>query len=66
MVSILLYNVHQFILVRSDPVPRRGDLVSIETYFQRDSRIAFERNWIIKNAATGQQLGVATRCRFRP
>lgn len=47
------------------PINCRGDLVSIETYFQRDSRIAFERNWIIKNAATGVQLGVATRCEPR-
>lgn len=39
----------------------RGDLVSIKTWFQRDGRIAFERNWEIKNAATGERLGTATR-----
>ena len=41
---------------------RRGDLVSIKTWFQRDGRIAFERNWVIRNASTGDQLGSATRC----
>jgi hypothetical protein len=40
----------------------RGDLVSIETWFQKDSRISFERNWDIRDVKSGRRLGMATRC----
>ena len=40
----------------------RGDIVRIETYFSADGRIAARREWTIKNALTGEQLGRATRC----
>jgi hypothetical protein len=39
----------------------RGDLVSIETWFQKDSRISFERNWDIRDVKSGRRLGMATR-----
>lgn len=43
----------------------RGDLVSIETWFQKDSRISFERNWDIRDVKSGRRLGRATRCVHR-
>ena len=39
----------------------RGDIVTIETYFSADGRIAARREWSIKNAQTGELLGRATR-----
>lgn len=39
----------------------RGDIVSIETYFSEEGRLAARRDWRILNAATGEVLGMATR-----
>ena len=39
----------------------RGDLVSIETWFQSQGRMAAARNWIIRKAKTGQVIGRGTR-----
>lgn len=36
--------------------------MSIETWFQKDSRISFERNWDIRDVKSGRRLGMATRC----
>ena len=48
---------------RSDdrPVRRRGDEIEIETWFQEEGRLAACRNWLIRDTATGQQLGRGTR-----
>ena len=40
----------------------RGDEVEIETWFQAEGRIAACRNWLIRDKASGQQLGQGTRC----
>lgn len=36
--------------------------MSIRTWFQKDSRISFERNWDIRDVKSGRRLGMATRC----
>jgi fatty acyl-ACP thioesterase A len=46
--------------MRMDAYPQWGDLVSIETWFQKDSRISFERNWDIRDVKSGRRLGMAT------
>ena len=48
-----------------DMLPR-GDEVEIETWFQAEGRIAACRNWLIRDKASGQQLGQGTRCVARP
>lgn len=60
MVENHLIFVTTRIQLRMKSYPKWGDLVSIKTWFQRDGRIAFERNWVIRNASTGDQLGSAT------
>ena len=35
--------------------------MEIETWFQEEGRIAACRNWLIRDAASGQQLGQGTR-----
>ena len=40
----------------------RGDEVEIETWFQAEGRIGACRNWLIRDKASGQQLGQGTRC----
>jgi hypothetical protein len=44
------------------PIPPRGDLVRLETYFAEDGRLTTRRDWHITDAATGAHLGAATRC----
>ena len=39
----------------------RGDEVEIETWFQAEGRIAACRNWLIRDKASGRQLGQGTR-----
>lgn len=60
MVENHLIFVTTRIQIRMDAYPQWGDLVSIETWFQRDGRIAFERNWLVRDALSGRQLGTAT------
>lgn len=60
MVENHLIFVATRIQMRMTTYPKWGDLVSIKTWFQRDGRIAFERNWELQNAATGEALGCAT------
>mmetsp|Transcript_20653 Transcript_20653/g.62236 ORF Transcript_20653/g.62236 Transcript_20653/m.62236 type:complete len:374 (-) Transcript_20653:315-1436(-) len=60
MVENHLIFVTTRIQMRMKSYPKWGDLVSIKTWFQRDGRIAFTRNWVIRNASTGEQLGAAT------
>lgn len=39
----------------------RGDVVTVETYFTEEGRLAFRRDWRMINKATGKVLGVGTR-----
>jgi len=41
--------------------PCRGDLVSIETWFQPEGRMCACRNWIVRDATTMQEIGRGTR-----
>ncbi len=40
----------------------RGDLVSIETWFQPEGRMCACRNWIVRDASTMKEIGRGTRC----
>jgi len=40
---------------------RRGDVVRIETWFHPDGRIGAARNWVMRNAETGEVFGRSTR-----
>lgn len=40
----------------------RSDVVEIETWCQGEGRIGTRRDWILKDHATGQVIGRATRC----
>lgn len=51
----LITNLHNFIWCRSD-------VVEIETWCQGEGRIGTRRDWILKDYATGQVIGRATRC----
>lgn len=42
----------------------RSDVVEIETWCQGEGRIGTRRDWILKDYATGQVIGRATRCIF--
>jgi fatty acyl-ACP thioesterase A len=50
----------EFILIHMG-VWNRSDVVEIETWCQGDGRIGTRRDWIIKDCATGQVIGRATR-----
>ena len=39
----------------------RGDVVRIETWFHPDGRIGAARNWVMRNADTGEVFGRSTR-----
>ncbi len=36
-------------------------MVEVETWFQEEGRVAACRNWLIRDATSGRQLGRATR-----
>lgn len=38
----------------------RGDVVQIDTWFQEDGKLAAQRDWSVKDKATGRVLGRAT------
>ena len=40
----------------------RSDVIEIETWCQGEGRIGTRRDWILKDHATGQVIGRATRC----
>jgi hypothetical protein len=40
----------------------RGDVVRIETWFQPEGRIGAARNWVMRNAESGEVFGRSTRC----
>lgn len=40
----------------------RSDVVEVETWCQTEGRIGTRRDWILKDCATGQLIGRATRC----
>lgn len=42
----------------------RSDVVEIETWCQSEGRIGTRRDWILKDYATGEVIGRATRCTF--
>lgn len=42
----------------------RSDVVEIETWCQSEGRIGTRRDWILKDHATGEVIGRATRCTF--
>ncbi|KAK9858811.1 hypothetical protein WJX84_007843 [Apatococcus fuscideae] len=60
MVSMSLIFVATRIQLQLSEYPRWGDLVSIETWFQAQGRMAAARNWIIRKANTGQVIGRGT------
>lgn len=60
MVAMYLIFAATRIQIEMTTYPKWGDIVSIETYFSADGRIAARREWFIKNALTGEQLGRAT------
>lgn len=39
----------------------RGDVVEIETWCQGEGKIGTRRDWILKDLATGEVIGRATR-----
>ena len=39
----------------------RGDLVSIETWFQPEGRMCACRNWIVRDAKSMEEIGRGTR-----
>ncbi|KAK8613334.1 hypothetical protein V6N13_101099 [Hibiscus sabdariffa] len=39
-----------------------SDVVEIETWCQSEGRIGTKRDWILKDAATGELIGRATGC----
>lgn len=43
----------------------RGDVVEIETWCQGEGKIGTRRDWILKDLATGEVIGRATRYLFR-
>jgi fatty acyl-ACP thioesterase A len=61
-ITILVSNSYMmsFILIHMG-VWNRSDVVEIETWCQGDGRIGTRRDWIIKDCATGQVIGRATR-----
>lgn len=63
----VIRNVH-FISLNSESevgayviVLARGDVVEIETWCQGEGRIGTRRDWILKDLATGEVIGRATR-----
>ncbi|KAK9844249.1 hypothetical protein WJX84_004939 [Apatococcus fuscideae] len=60
MVEQSLIFVATRIQLQLSEYPRWGDLVSIETWFQAQGRMAAARNWIIRKAKTGQVIGRGT------
>lgn len=46
--------------IRMYTYPKWGDVVSVETYFTEEGRLAFRREWRITDVATGELLGAAT------
>lgn len=46
--------------IRMHDYPQWGDIVTVETYFTEEGRLAARRDWVITNAATGAVLGGAT------
>ncbi|KAK9815411.1 hypothetical protein WJX72_003238 [[Myrmecia] bisecta] len=60
MVEKNLIFVATRIQIQMDKYPRWGDVVSVETWFQAEGRVAACRNWVMKNALTGEELGRST------
>ncbi|KAK9820844.1 hypothetical protein WJX81_006136 [Elliptochloris bilobata] len=48
------------IQIDMDVYPKWGDMVEVETWFQEEGRVAACRNWLVRDPATGRQLGRAT------
>lgn len=46
--------------VQMDRYPRWGDMVVVETWFQEAGKVGAQRDWIIRDKATGRTLGRAT------
>jgi fatty acyl-ACP thioesterase A len=46
--------------IQMDHYPRWGDVVEIETWFQEAGKLGAQRDWLINDKVTGQQLGRAT------
>ena len=46
--------------IQMDHYPRWGDMVVVETWFQEAGKVGAQRDWIIKDKATGRALGRAT------
>eukprot|EP00197_Chlamydomonas_leiostraca_P005602 CAMPEP_0202869348 /NCGR_PEP_ID=MMETSP1391-20130828/12405_1 /ASSEMBLY_ACC=CAM_ASM_000867 /TAXON_ID=1034604 /ORGANISM="Chlamydomonas leiostraca, Strain SAG 11-49" /LENGTH=347 /DNA_ID=CAMNT_0049549661 /DNA_START=114 /DNA_END=1158 /DNA_ORIENTATION=+ len=46
--------------IRMQQYPKWGDIVTVETYFSEEGRLAARRDWRILDARTGQEYGAAT------
>ena len=46
--------------IQMDRYPRWGDVVTIETWFMQAGKLGAQRDWVIRDSATGEQLGRAT------
>ncbi|KAI3437803.1 hypothetical protein D9Q98_000250 [Chlorella vulgaris] len=46
--------------IQMEYYPRWGDVVQIDTWFQEDGKLAAQRDWSVKDKATGRVLGRAT------
>jgi fatty acyl-ACP thioesterase A len=46
--------------IQMDAYPKWGDMVSVETWFQEEGRVAASRHWVLRDADTGAELGRAT------
>lgn len=46
--------------VSMDQYPKWGDVVEVETWFQESGKIGAQRDWVVRDVATGKLLGRAT------
>lgn len=60
MVKLNLIFVMTRMLIRVDDYPRWGDHLEVETWFQKEGRIAARRDWTVTCPSTGSRLGGAT------
>lgn len=60
MVELNLIFAAARIQIQMDRYPSWGDVLQIETWFQAEGQMAACRNWIIKDVASGDEIGRAT------
>lgn len=60
MVELNLIFAATRIQVQMDSYPKWGDTVQIETWFQAEGRVGARRDWLVKDATSGNVIGRAT------